>query len=203
MIKHVNAVSLIESLFHLVISVPSRCLGFTVGASYSRFWRGALGGNGDVGNIVRLASGIELGIIGRLGVAMSSVGWCDGVVTAVGASGDGGRRDGAWRATSGAGAGPAGVVGSMAGGDGNIGGIVSGVTRVVGASLIPRPISIGRGGSGEVHGVNFLRKRRLRSVMRPDPSTLTWYWSCCLTSTTVPVLPHLFGCCPVWFWMRT
>ena len=157
----------------------------------------ALGGNGDVGSILRLAGGIELGIIGRLGVAMSSVGWCNGVVTAVGATGNGEPRDGAWRATSGAGSGPAGVMGSTTGGEGNIGGIVSGVIRVVGGSLIPRSTSIGRGGSGEVNGVNFRRKRRLRSVMRPDPSTLTWYWSCCLTSTTVPVRSHLFGCCPV------
>ena len=111
-----------------------------VGALGSRLERltagsgGAFGGNGDVGSIVRLAGGIELGIIGRLGVAMSSVGWCDGVVTAVGATGDGEPRDGAWQATSGVGAGPAGVVGSTTGGDGNIGGIVSGVIRVVGAS---------------------------------------------------------------------
>ena len=180
-----------------------------VGALGSRLERltagsgGALGGSGDVGSIVRLAGGIELRIIGRLGVAMSSVGWCDGVVTAVWATADGEPRDGAWRATSGAEAGPAGVVGSTTGGDGNIGGIVSGVIRVVGASLIPRSTSIGRSGSGEVNGVNFRRKRRLRSVMRPDLSTLTWYWSCCLTSTTVPVRSHLFGCCPVWFWMRT
>ena len=84
---------------------------------------GALGGNGDVGSILRLAGGIELGIIGWLGVAMSSVGWCNGVVTGVGATGDGEPRDGAWRA--GAGAGPAGMMGSTTGGDGNIGGIVS------------------------------------------------------------------------------
>ena len=134
-----------------------------VGALGSRLERltagsgGALGGNGDVGSILRLAGGIELGIIGRLRVAMSSVGWCDGVVTAI-ATGDGEPRDGAWRATSGAGAGPAGVMGSTTGGEGNIGGIVSGVIRVVGASLIPRSTSIGRGGSGEVNGVNFHRK---------------------------------------------
>ena len=49
---------------------------------------GTMGGNGDVSGMMRLAGGIELGIIGRLGVAMSSVGWCDGVVTAVGVTGD-------------------------------------------------------------------------------------------------------------------
>ena len=106
-----------------------------VGALGSRLERLTAGSGGafagNVGSIVRLAGGIELGIIGRLGVAMSSVGWCDGVVTAVGATGDGEPRDGAWRATSGVGAGPAGVVGSTTGGDGNIGGIVSGVIRVV------------------------------------------------------------------------
>ena len=58
-----------------------------VGALGSRLERltagsgGVLGGNGGVGSIVGLAGGIELGIIGRLGVTMSSVGWCDGVVT--------------------------------------------------------------------------------------------------------------------------
>ena len=86
------------------------------------------------------------------------------------------------------------------GGNGDISGIVRG--GVV-SSLMPISASICRGGSGEVIGVNFRRKRRLRSVTRPDPSTLIWYWSCCLTSTTVPVRSHLFGCCPVWFWMRT
>ena len=50
-------------------------------------WR-CLGGNGDVGGMMRLAGGLELGIIGRLGVAMCSVGWYDGIVTAVGITGD-------------------------------------------------------------------------------------------------------------------
>ena len=55
---------------------------------------GALGGKGDVGGMIRLAGGLEFGIIGHLGVAMSSVGWYDGVVTAVGITGDGEPRDG-------------------------------------------------------------------------------------------------------------
>ena len=92
---------------------------------------------------------------------------------------------------SGAGAGPAGVVGAMSGGDCNVDGIVRGGGGVR-ASLLPRSISIGCGSSGEMIGVNFCRKRRLRSVTRPDPSTLIWYWSCCLTSTTVPVRSHFF-----------
>ena len=71
---------------------------------------------------------------------------------------------------SGAGAGPAGVVGAKSGGDSNVDGIVSGGGGVR-ASLLPRSISIGCGGSGEMIGVNFRRKRRLRSVTRPDPST--------------------------------
>ena len=50
---------------------------------------GVLGGNGDFSCMVRLAVGVEHGIIGRLGVAISSVGWCGGVLTAVGATGDG------------------------------------------------------------------------------------------------------------------
>ena len=98
--------------------------------------------------------------------------------------------------------GPAGVVGPTSGGNGNIGWIVRGGGGIE-ANLVPKSISIDRGGSGEVIGVNFRRKRRLRSVTRPDPSTLTWYWSCCLTSTTVPVWSHLFGSCPVWFCIRT
>ena len=53
-----------------------------------------LGGNGDVGGMMRPAGGLEFGIIGRLGVAMSSVEWYDGVVTAVGITGDGEPRDG-------------------------------------------------------------------------------------------------------------
>ena len=34
---------------------------------------GAMGGNGDVGGIMRLYGGLEFGIIGRLVVAMSDV----------------------------------------------------------------------------------------------------------------------------------
>ena len=48
-----------------------------------------MGGNSDFSCMVRLAVGVEHGIIGRLGVAMSSVGWCGGVLTAVGTTGDG------------------------------------------------------------------------------------------------------------------
>ena len=46
---------------------------------------GALDGNGDVGGMMRLDGGLEFGIIGRLGVAMSGVGWYDGL----GITGDG------------------------------------------------------------------------------------------------------------------
>lgn len=48
-------------------------------------------------------------------------------------------------------------------------------------------------------GLNALRKRRFLLVILPDPSTLTRYWSCSHTSTTEPVLYHLFGSLPVWF----
>ena len=54
----------------------------------SRLERLTAGSGGAVSGMMRLAGGIELGIIGRLGVAMSSVEWCDGVVTAVVATGD-------------------------------------------------------------------------------------------------------------------
>ena len=41
-------------------------------------------------------------------------------------------------------------------------------------------------------GIN-LRKRRLRVVKRPDPETLTTFWSYFEISTTVPALSHLRG----------
>ena len=147
--------------------------------------RGGVCGNGDISCMVHLAGGIKLGIIGRFRVVTYSVAWRGSI-----AIGDG--------ETSGAGAGPAGVVGATSGGNGgngNIGGIVHAGGRVV-ASLMRRSRSTGQDGSGEVIGVNFRRKHQLRSVTRPDTSTLTWYWSCCLTSTTVPVWSHLFGCGP-------
>merc|ERR1711911_300511 len=37
----------------------------------------------------------------------------------------------------------------------------------------------------------------------PEPSTLTMYWSLSLTSTTTPVMSHLEGWLPTWFWTRT
>ena len=50
----------------------------------------------------------------------------------------------------------------------------------------------------------YLRKNcRFLSVARPDPSTFTTYWLCCLTSTTWPVLSHFFGKLPIWFWILT
>ena len=59
------------------------------------------------------------------------------------------------------------------------------------------------GAARVIAGVNFRRNLRLRNVMRPEPSTRIAYWSCCRTSTTFPVLSHLRGLLPVWFWMRT
>lgn len=52
-------------------------------------------------------------------------------------------------------------------------------------------------------GLYLRRKRLFRSVTRPAPSTLTLYWSCGRASTTMPVLSHLVGCGPVWFWILT
>ena len=58
---------------------------------------------------------------------------------------------------------------------------------------------MGRGGRGSMTGTNFLRNFLFLKVTLRDPSTLTAYWSNCLTSMTVPVLSHLSGCRPVWF----
>ena len=56
-----------------------------------------------------------------------------------------------------------------------------------------------RGTTGRYLRRNFLFRR----VTRPEPSTRTTYWSNWCTSTTIPVLSHLVGWGPVWFWMRT
>ena len=62
----------------------------------------------------------------------------------------------------------------------------------------------GGGGTSSVwRGVYRRRKRRFLVVRRPDPSVLTEYWWYCSTSTTVPVLSHLVGWRPVWFWIKT
>ena len=50
-----------------------------------------------------------------------------------------------------------------------------------------------------IAGANFLRNFLFLKVGRLDPSTLTTYWSYCLTSTTVPVLSHFLGFGPTWF----
>ena len=57
------------------------------------------------------------------------------------------------------------------------------------------------GGGGLWKGVNFRKNFLFRRVTRPDPSTFTWYWSYVLASTIRPVLSHLLGLFPVWFWM--
>lgn len=44
-----------------------------------------------------------------------------------------------------------------------------------------------------VAAVKARRKRRLRNVIRPEPSTLTRYWSWPTDSTTFPDLSHLVG----------
>ena len=54
-----------------------------------------------------------------------------------------------------------------------------------------------------VGGVNLRKKRLFLSDKRPDPSTLTQYWSWSLSSTTVPDLSHLVGCGPCWFCRNT
>jgi len=53
------------------------------------------------------------------------------------------------------------------------------------------------------YGVSFLRNLLFLSVSLPDPSTLTTYWSWSLSSTTTPVMSHLDGWLPTWFWTNT
>ena len=54
-----------------------------------------------------------------------------------------------------------------------------------------------------VYGTNRRRNFLFRSVRRPEPSTLTKYWSNCRTSTTTPVRSHLRYSVPIWFCIRT
>ena len=79
--------------------------------------------------------------------------------------------------------------------------VVSGVTEtfwVAGSPVVwPGTIMMG---VREMTGVYFLRYFLLQRVTRPEPSTRTTYWSNCRTSTTMPVLSHLVGWGPVWFW---
>ena len=51
--------------------------------------------------------------------------------------------------------------------------------------------------------LKLLRNRRLRSVSLPVPFTLITYWSCSLTSTTVPLRSQRVGNWPAGFWMKT
>ena len=56
---------------------------------------------------------------------------------------------------------------------------------------------------GEWTGVYLRRNFLFRSVTLPDPSTRTTYRSNWRTSITQPVLSHLSGVGPVWFWILT
>ena len=108
-------------------------------------------------------------------------------------------------------AGGGGVLGD-AGWSSGSGGTVLGMSFVpfstIGGSLLILKFSLGWGvisgalflcvvGAGYcmsmVAGSNFLRNRLFLMVMRPEPSILTAYWSCCPTSTTTPVRSHLLG----------
>ena len=52
-------------------------------------------------------------------------------------------------------------------------------------------------------GTYFLRNLQLRRVTLPEPSMCVTYWSNWRTSMTTPVLSHLVGLGPDWFWIRT
>ena len=133
-------------------------------------------------------------------------GWAIGVMGAgVVSVGGGGRLPGSVVARAGA----AGVDGGSSWGrlasdrmgvcglSGALGASVCGLSGALGAS------DSGRNGMGVVssvwRGVYRRRKRRFHVVRRPDPSVLTEYWWYYRTSTTVPVLSHLVGWCPVWY----
>ena len=75
-------------------------------------------------------------------------------------------------------------------------------TGVVGDNVCASSRAVCLGGCC-LAGTKLLRKRLLRIVCLPDPSTRMAYWWKSSTSTTTPVLSHLLGRGPVWFWMCT
>ena len=52
-------------------------------------------------------------------------------------------------------------------------------------------------------GIIFRRNRRLRSDVRRLPSIRTWYFRLGSTQVIKPVLCHLLGRLPAWFWICT
>merc|ERR1712055_1023355 len=52
-------------------------------------------------------------------------------------------------------------------------------------------------------GLSSLMNRLFLRVRRLEPSTLIRTWECGLFSNTTPVLSHLVGLLPVWFWIIT
>ena len=74
---------------------------------------------------------------------------------------------------------------------------------VGGLGMIARSSKTDLGGGVASAGQNFRRNFLLRRLGRFDPCVFIRYWSNWRTSTTLPVLSHLRGYGPVWFWMRT
>ena len=77
----------------------------------------------------------------------------------------------------------------------------SGSSTVVGTKLLS-----GRGpGCTGVTGVNWRRNCLFLSVTRPEPSTLTRYLLCPMSSRMRPVLSHFLAILPApcWFWIIT
>ena len=52
-------------------------------------------------------------------------------------------------------------------------------------------------------GTYFNKTLQLQRVILPEPLTQTTYWSNCHTSIMTPVLSHVVGHGPVWFWIHT
>ena len=102
----------------------------------------------------------------------------------------------------GSGVGPSDVASSFTGEGGAPEPAVEGRVTGGGDELADGPGHMARGARG-MTGRNLRKNFLLRKVTRPEPSTLTTYWSNWRTSTTIPVLSHLVGWGPVWFWIRT
>ena len=144
----------------------------------------------------------------RVGESTTNVGTrgscCE--VAAPGGSGTGGAYDGAGAGDAVDGAGTGGATDGEGASEEADGACIMDVGRGGGGSW-PQSDRSGDGVDGynvgsrpsDITGWNRRRNCLLRVVKRPEPATLTTYWSFAPTSTTSPVLSHRFGELLVWF----